>query len=71
MTYVKKRRVIHKPKDILTLALKNLWPGEELLCTRRCYTNIAERLNEFANAHKDRRLATISWGEIKKIRRVA
>jgi hypothetical protein len=71
MVFVKKRRTFRKPKDILTLALKNLWPGEELLCTRRCYTNIAERLNEFANAHKDRRLATITWENIKKIRRVA
>jgi hypothetical protein len=71
MTYVRRKRFTRKPKDVLSLALRNLWPGEELLCTRRCYTNIAERLNEFANAHKDRRLATISWGEIKKIRRVA
>ena len=71
MTYVHRKRFTKKPKDILTLALKNLWQGEELICTQRCHTNIAERLNEFANAHKDRKLATITWGNIKKIRRVA
>jgi hypothetical protein len=71
MTFVKKRRVAHKPKDILALALKNLWPGEELICTSRTYGNIRERVDAFAVSHKDRRLATITWENIKKIRRVA
>jgi hypothetical protein len=71
MVFVKKRRTFRKPKDILTLALKSLWAGEELLCTSRTYGNIRERVDAFSVSHKDRRLATISWGEIKKIRRVA
>jgi hypothetical protein len=68
MTYVK-RSTIRKSKDILALALKNLWPGDELLCTSNTYSNIKDRIEEFSTSHKDRRIDAIPWGTIRKIRR--
>jgi hypothetical protein len=70
MIFVRRKRFVKKPKDILALALKNLWPGEELLCTKATYDAIAERVDAFRAIQTDRRLATIAWGEVRKIRRV-
>lgn len=71
MTYVKPRRFVRKRKDILALALKGLWPGQELLCTPRTYAAIEQRLEAFLAVQQDKRLATIRYGELRKIRRVA
>ena len=71
MTYVRRKHSIHKPKDILGLSLRNLWLGDELICTSRTYDAIRGRVNEFSRSHQDKRLATITCGSIMKIRRVA
>lgn len=71
MTYVKPRRFIRKPKDTLNLALKNLWPGEELICTPRTYAAIEQRLEAFRAVQQDKRIATIRDKDLRKIRRVA
>ena len=70
MIYVRRKPFRRKPKDILALALKNLWAGEELICTKTTYNAIADRVDKFSAIQTDRRLATISLGEIRKIRRV-
>ena len=70
MIFVRKKRFVRKPKDILALALKNLWPGEELLCTKATYDAIADRIEAFKAIQTDRRLATIAWGQVRKVRRV-
>ena len=58
-----------KPKDILVLALKNLWVGEELICTASGYSRMKERVDAFSRSRQDLRLAVIPWGAIRKIRR--
>ncbi len=70
MTYVPRRRFTRRPKDILTLALKNLWAGEELICTQRTYDAIRDRVNDFARSKQDRRIATIRALPLVKLRRV-
>ena len=70
MTYVK-RRFTRKPKDTLAQAIKHLWPGEELICTVRTYEAIKDRVDTLAIAQHGRKLETIPYGAIKKIRRVA
>jgi len=71
MIFIRRKRSTRKPKDILALSLKNLWPGEELLCAKGTYENISERVDAFRAVQTDRRIATINWGGIYKIRRVA
>jgi hypothetical protein len=70
MTHTRKR-VTKRPKDVLGLALKNLWQGETLICTERTWNNIRERVEAFKESHKDRRIVVIPYGPIKKIRRTA
>ena len=71
MTFVpRRRRTIRRPKDILTLALKNLWPGDELLCTARTGDAIRSRVDAFRASKQDWRVEIISYGPIRKIRRV-
>jgi hypothetical protein len=70
MTYVKRRSFRKRPKDILTMALKNLWPGEELLCTKRTHEAIRGRVEVFCQSRKDKRIATIQATDVVKIRRV-
>ena len=71
MTFVpRRRRAIRRPKDILTLALKNLWPGDELLCTARTGDAIRSRVESFRASKQDWRVEIISYGPIRKIRRV-
>jgi hypothetical protein len=70
MTYVRRKRFTRKPKDVLVLALLNLWPGDELLCTNRTYEAIQNRLKVFRQSRQDIRLATMSSGAVRKIRRV-
>ena len=69
MIFIRKKRFIRKPKDILALALKNLWPGEELLCSKAIYDKIDDRVEAFKAIQTDRRIVTIQWGDIRKIRR--
>jgi hypothetical protein len=71
MTYVKPRRFTRKPKDILFLTLKNLWPGEEIICTQSTYSSIESRVEAFRAIQHEKRVATIQDGQIRKIRRVA
>ena len=71
MIYVKRRPFRRRPKDILNLALKNLWPGEELLCTVQAYRNIKDRLDVIAKTWPDRKIGVIPSGPIMKLRRVA
>jgi len=71
MTYVKRRPFHRKPKDILALSLKNLRPGEELLCTKRTYEVVESRVDAFRAIQKDWTIAAIPAGELRKIRRKA
>ena len=71
MVFVHRRRAIRRPKDILTLALKNLWPGDELLCTARTGDAIRSRVESFRASKTDWRLEVILYGPIRKIRRTA
>ena len=72
MTFVpRRRRTFRRPKDILTLALKNLWPGDELLCTARTGDAIRSRVESFRASKTDWRLEVIPYGPIRKIRRTA
>ena len=59
----------HKPKDVLVLALKNLWVGEELSCTAWSYARIKDRLDAFSISHDYMSIAVIPKGNIRKIRR--
>ena len=71
MTYVPRRhRSNRKPKDILVIALRNLWPGEEILCTSRTGENVRSRVDVFCQSRRDLRIEMISYGPVKKIRRV-
>lgn len=71
MTYFKKRYT-KKPKDILTIALRNLLQSEYLIVTPRTYANVQDRLSEFTRTRKDLRIATIHERDgVKKIKRVA
>ena len=70
MVYIPKRR-FRKPKDILALALKGLWPGDELICTERTYHAIRDRVDAWTKVQQDRRIATIHADPLKKLRRVA
>lgn len=70
MTYVRRKRFTRKPKDILSLALRNLWPGEEIICTKKTYEAVKDRMKSFS--WPDRRIETIPYGvTIRAIRRVA
>jgi hypothetical protein len=60
-----------KPKNILLLALNNLWPGEELICTQRTFSAISSRVNSYFKSTPTRRLAIVPWDGLRKIRRVA
>jgi hypothetical protein len=72
MTYVHRKRFTRKPKDILSLALRNLWPGEEIICTKRTYDAVKVRLEALSQSFGDRRIEiTPDRGIIRKIRRVA
>lgn len=72
MTYYKKRRIVmRKPKDILSLALRNLWPGEEIICTKRTYDAVKDRLKSITDSYADRRIETIKHGATWKIWRTA
>ena len=59
MTFVRKRRVIRKPKDMLKIALKRLWQGDELLCTKRTFEAISSRVAAFNYSWRDRRIVTL------------
>jgi hypothetical protein len=60
-----------KPKDIVEIALKNLVIGDGgIFCTSRTYANVKERIREFSNSHRDRTIKIISYGGIRKIKRV-
>ena len=62
----------HRPKDILVLALRNLWVGEELLCTAKSYEANKGRIDRFRQSRSsDMRIEIIPNGVIRKIRRVA
>ena len=59
-------------KDILSLALRNMWPGEEIICTKRTYEAVKVRLEALSQSFGDRRIETMpDRGIIRKIRRVA
>lgn len=72
MTYIKRRFKRRQPKDILVIALRNLWQGDELLCTHRTYSNIKDRVESFRESRKDViRIETTPYGPaMRKIRRV-
>jgi hypothetical protein len=71
MVYIKRRSFRRRPKDILTLALKGLWPGDELFCTARTYEATKDRLGTFTQSWPDRKIAAIPAEGIMKLRRVA
>ena len=68
---IPRRSFRRRPKDILNLALKTLSPKEELLCTRRTFEAISERVNLFYDLNPTQRYAVISWGDVKKIKRLS
>jgi len=70
MVYVRRKTFRRKPKDILDIALRNLFQGEELLCTPRTLENIKGRVESFNLLRQDRRMSVISSVGIRKIRRV-
>ena len=69
MTYVKHRHAHRRQRDILNLALKNLWAGDELICTERTYGRIKDRVDAFRSSRQDKRIDIIPWGNLRKIRR--
>jgi hypothetical protein len=71
MTYVKRKRFTCKPKDILTLALRNLWLGDEILCTARTFGSIKVRVESFVRSRQGWRTDVIQSGNLRKIRRTA
>jgi hypothetical protein len=71
MTYVKRKRFTRKPKDILLLALRNLWIGEELICTRKSYEAMMDRIKQITESFTERRYGIIRHGAIWKIWRTA
>jgi hypothetical protein len=71
MTYVRRKTFKRKPKDILDIALRNLFQGEELLCTARTFGNIKGRVESFNCSHQDKRMGVIPSMGIRIIRRVA
>ena len=70
MTYVRRKTFKRRPKDILDIALRNLFQGDELICTPRTLENIRERVEQFNQLRQDRRVSVISSVGIRKIRRV-
>ena len=60
-----------RPKDILVLALKSLFPTDELLCTESTFRNIRERVEEFKALHPDRIIRSFPAGGLQKIKRIA
>jgi hypothetical protein len=59
-----------RTKDILNLALKSLAPKEELLCTNKTFEAIDERISLFYSVNSGQRHAVISWGPVKKVKRL-
>ena len=70
MTYARRKRTT-KPKDILILALRNLLVSQEITCTPQTYDKIKDRVDAFCQSRKDLRFAQITWGNIRKIKRIA
>jgi len=71
MTYIRRKRFTRKPKDILLLALRNLWIGEELICTRKSYESMMDRIKQITESFTERRYGIIRHGAIWKIWRTA
>jgi hypothetical protein len=67
MTYVKRKRFTRKPKDILKLSLKRLWPGDGLLCTKRTFEAISSRVSAFNYSWRDRRIVTLPDDESENV----
>ena len=65
----RKKMKPNKPRNILLTLLRNMWLGDEIICTNRTYENIKGRVDSFAKSRKDRRLDIIPCGAIRKIRR--
>jgi hypothetical protein len=64
----KKRR----PKNILVMALRNLVIGDGgISCTKRTYSNIMDRVEDFKRSRKDLRIESRPWGAMVNTRRVA
>jgi hypothetical protein len=67
MVYVRAHNIIRTPKDILLLALRNLWTGEELICTTHSYDAMRGRIKEIIDSFADREFRIIREGTIWKI----
>ena len=66
-----RRTFRRRPKDILNLALKSLEPKDELICTPKTFAAIDERVTLFYSLNPTQRYAVISWGAVKKVKRLA
>ena len=71
MTYVRRKRFTRKPKDVLSLALRNLWPGEEIICTKRTDEAVKDRMKSITDSYTDKKIETIRHGATWKIWRTA
>lgn len=78
MTYVRRKKFKRKPKDVLLLAIRNLGVkkgleeyGEQLICTRRSYDAMGDRIKEITESLADRKFGIIRRGATWKIWRTA
>lgn len=71
MNYIRRCIQKRKPRDILSLSLRNLRVGEEIICTKNTYNSIKDRIGQFYQSRNDMRMSVIPRGSIRKIRRVA
>jgi len=71
MAYVRSRRSRNDTKDVLGLALKTLHIGEELVCTNKSYLDIHDKIEAFRQYRGDVKIAVITHGNLRTIRRVS
>lgn len=69
--YIKRRTFRRRPKDILSLALRNLLVGEHLTVTQKSYDSIRDRYEAFKQSRQDLKFQVVPNGVVKRIRRVA
>lgn len=59
-----------RQRDILISVLRNLKPGEEILCTSRSYSRIASRVGNFQHANPSCRFKVRQEDGAAVVRRV-
>lgn len=61
---------IHHGADILELTVKTLRQGEEIICSKRTFGAIKDRLNENIRSQRPRKFASRDWGGMQHIKRL-